>query len=178
MRKLMIALVLLSFASVGCTGSFMLTKKVYNWHRGLGDKWADEFGFLVCALLPVYGISTLADAIVFNSVEFWTGNNPVSTAQAGTKTKFVKTGDGKATLSYNASANELRIAAQRHGLHPTDLTLVKNGDSVVTKDKSGNVLFTTVKDGNGGFQVYNKDMQLVRNYSAKDIHDAQEQFVR
>src|SRR4051812_41894210 len=82
MKKFVIALALLSFVSVGCTGSFMLTKKVYNWHRGMGDKWGDEFGFLLCVLVPVYGISTFADAIVFNSIEFWTGNNPVTTAQA------------------------------------------------------------------------------------------------
>jgi hypothetical protein len=178
MRKFMIALVLLSFVSVGCTGSFMLTKKVYNWHRSMGDKWGDEFGFLVCVLLPVYGISTFADAVIFNSVEFWTGNNPVSTAQAPTATKFVKAGDGKAMLSYNNTSKELRIASQKKGLHPTDITLVKNGDSVVTKDKNGNVLFTTVKDGNGGFLVYNKNQQLVRNYSPKDIRDAQEKFLR
>jgi hypothetical protein len=178
MKKFMIALVLLSFVSVGCTGSFMLTKKVYNWHRGMGDKWADEFGFLVCALLPIYGISTFADAVIFNSIEFWSGNNPVTSAKAETKTKFVKAGNEKGTLSYNMTANELKIASQKKGLHPTDITLVKNGDTVVTKDKNGNVLFTTVKDGNGGYLVYNKDMQLVRNYSPKDIHEAQEKFIQ
>ena len=178
MRKFMVAIVLLSFISVGCTGSFMLTKKVYNWHRGMGDKWHDEFGFLVCALLPIYGISTLADAVVFNSFEFWTGKNPVEEAKAKTETKFVSAGDEKATLSYNRESNELTIASEKKGLHPTQITLVKNGDTVLTKDKDGNVLYTTVKDGNGGYVVYNKNMQLVRNYSPNDIRDAQEKFIK
>jgi len=75
---------------------------------------------------------------------------PVTTAQAPTQTKFVKSGNEKAHF-LTMPIKELRIASQKRGLHPTDITLVKNGDSVVTKDKNGNVLFTTVKDGNGGF---------------------------
>ena len=81
MKKLVVMLTLVGFISVGCTGSFLLTKKVYHWHRSMGDKWSDEFGFLVCALLPIYGLSSLADAIVFNSIEFWTGKNPVAEAR-------------------------------------------------------------------------------------------------
>ncbi len=177
MKKFMIAIMLLSFAGVGCTGSFMLTKKVYNWHRSASDKWYDEFGFLVCTILPIYGISTFADAIIFNSIEFWTGNNPVDdVAKAQTSTKFVKAGDQKGTVAYTGS--ELKIASQKKGLHPTEFTLVKNGNTVQTKDKSGNVLYTTVKNGNGGYVVYNKEMQLVRNYSPSDIREAQGKFIK
>lgn len=34
--------------------------------------------FIGLTIIPVYDICLLADAIVFNSIEFWTGNNPVS----------------------------------------------------------------------------------------------------
>jgi hypothetical protein len=177
MRKFVIALMFCSFATVGCTGSFMLTKKVYNWHRSASDKWYDEFGFLVCTILPIYGISTFADAIIFNSIEFWTGDNPVDdAAKAETKTKLVRTGDEKGSVSY--TGKELTIASEKKGLQPKNITLVREGDKVVTKDKDGNVLYTTVKDGNGGFVVYNKDMQLVRNYSSSDIRKAQESMVK
>ena len=168
MRKLVVALMLLCFVSVGCTGSFMLTKKVYNWHRSMGDKWADEFGFLVCALLPIYGLSTFADAIVFNSIEFWTGKNPVE-AKADSTTKFVKVGDEQATLSFNKTTNEMSIASQKNGLHPAAITLAKSGNSLVTKDKNGNVLFTTVKNDNGEFMVYGKDSRLIKVYTPEEI---------
>ncbi len=170
MKKFIVTLMLVGFITTGCTGSFMLTKKVYNWHRSLGDKWSDEFGFLVCALLPIYGISTFADAIVFNSIEFWTGKNPVESAKAETTTKMVKTDEGEATLSYNAAANHLTIASQKKGLHPTTITLQKSGDIVTTTDKDGNLLYTTKKTENGDFLVYNKNSELVRSYSKDEIN--------
>ena len=171
MKKTIIALVLICFVASGCTGSFNLTKKLYNWHHSNTDKWSDEFGFLVCALLPIYGISTFADAIVFNSIEFWTGKNPVE-ARAQTDTKYVKAGNEEATLSYNRAANEITIASEKKGFHPAVITLAKNGDTMTTKDKDGNVLYTTTKDGNGGFLVYNKDSKLIRSFSADQLNAA------
>ena len=174
MKKAIIMLVVAGFLASGCTGSFMLTKKVYNWHRGLGDKWSDEFGFLLCALIPIYGISTFADAIVFNSVEFWTGKNPVEEANAGGKVdkKIVKTPEGDATVSYNYDSKELTIASQKKGLHGTQVTLAKQGNTVITKDQNGGVIYTTVKNDAGDYLVYNKNQQLVRTYS----HDKIEAF--
>lgn len=178
MRKFVVVLVLFSFASVGCTGSFMLTKKVYNWHRGLGEKWSDEFGFLVCSILPIYGISTFADAIVFNSIEFWTGDNPVSEVKVETQRKFVKSGDEKAMMTYNAQANELKIASEKKGMHPIEIALEKNGNTVITKDRNGGVLYTTTKAENGDFLVYNRDSRLIRSYSQDEIMAIEKKFVR
>ena len=178
MRKFIVVLVLISFASVGCTGSFMLTKKVYNWHRGLGEKWSDEFGFLVCSLLPIYGLSTLADSLVFNSIEFWTGHNPVSEAKVETQKKFVKSGDEKAMMSYNAQANELKIASEKKGLHPIQIALEKKGNTVITKDGNGGVLYTTTKTENGDYLVYNRDSKLIKSYSQGEIRAIEKKFVR
>ena len=63
--------------SVGCTGPFALTKKVHEWQTSPDEKWVDEAMFLGCVILPVYGIASFADAVVLNSVEFWTGENPI-----------------------------------------------------------------------------------------------------
>ena len=66
----------------GCTGPFALTKKVHAWQTSFEDKWVDEVAFLGCIILPVYGLSTLADGLILNSVEFWTGENPMDSAAA------------------------------------------------------------------------------------------------
>ena len=50
-----------------CIGSFQLTNKVKDWNEGLGDKFINEVVFL-------------ADGVVFNSVEFWTGERLVADA--------------------------------------------------------------------------------------------------
>lgn len=76
-RVLCGALAGIMILSVGCTGPFALTKKVHEWQTSPEEKWVDEAAFVGCVILPVYGIATLADAVIFNSVEFWTGDNPM-----------------------------------------------------------------------------------------------------
>jgi hypothetical protein len=81
-KKCMIALLALTVLLTGCTGPFALTKKVHNWQTSFEDKWVDEVAFLGCVILPVYSLSTLADGLIFNSVEFWTGDNPMNSVKA------------------------------------------------------------------------------------------------
>lgn len=61
----------------GCWGSFNLTGKVYDWNGSFGSKWASWAVFLVFIILPVYGVLLFVDAIVINTIEFFSGNNPV-----------------------------------------------------------------------------------------------------
>ncbi len=71
-------------SSTGCFGGFGLTRNVHKFNREVSpDKWVQELVFLGFVIIPVYGIATLADAIIFNSIEFWTGESPIS--DAGTR---------------------------------------------------------------------------------------------
>ena len=85
MRKMVLAVAAMSIVTTGCFGSFQLTQNVYSWNKkiGGGNKWTQELMFLVIGpLVPVYSVAMLVDALVVNSVEFWTGKNP---ATASTK---------------------------------------------------------------------------------------------
>ena len=77
MKKLIPVLLITSILLTGCTGTFELTKKLHSWQTGFDDKWVDEVAFLGCVILPAYSLCVLGDAIIFNSVEFWTGDNPM-----------------------------------------------------------------------------------------------------
>ena len=83
-----------SFASTGCLGSFNLTKKVYNWNKSVGDKFVNELVFIAFLIVPVYSISLFIDGIILNSLEFWTGNNPVAMKAGESETKTIYA-DGK-----------------------------------------------------------------------------------
>lgn len=72
-----------------CIGSFGLTNKLLDWNRNIDSKFVNELVFIAFCIVPVYEISALADVLVLNSIEFWSGNNPV--ADAGS----VKTIEGK-----------------------------------------------------------------------------------
>ena len=70
-------LALAVFAS-GCYGPFNLTRRLYRWNAQAGhDPWEREFIFLLLTWVPIYGIAITADTIAFNSMQFWTGKNPV-----------------------------------------------------------------------------------------------------
>jgi hypothetical protein len=59
-----------------CVGSFALSGKVLSWNRSVGGKFVNELVFLACCIVPVYEITILADGLILNTIEFWSGNNP------------------------------------------------------------------------------------------------------
>lgn len=61
-----------------CIGSFGLTNKLLDWNRNIDSKFVNELVFIAFWIVPVYEISALADVLVLNSIEFWSGNNPVA----------------------------------------------------------------------------------------------------
>lgn len=61
-----------------CIGSFGLTNKVLTWNQQVGSKFVNGLVFFSFWILPVYELSALADLLVINSIEFWSGNNPVA----------------------------------------------------------------------------------------------------
>lgn len=87
MRKIFLPVCAIVLASsimfTSCIGSFKLTNKVLAWNHQIGNKFVNELVFVGLWILPVYEISAMADALVINSIEFWSGTNPI---EAGTKT--------------------------------------------------------------------------------------------
>ena len=81
-----------AFMLSSCIGSFQLTNKVKDWNESIGDKFINEVVFLAFHIVPIYEICMFADGVVFNSVEFWTGERLV--ADAGER-QMIKNSFGK-----------------------------------------------------------------------------------
>ena len=75
-----------------CIGSFQLTSKLKNFNDGIGSKWVNELVFVAFCIVPVYELSALADVLVLNSIEFWSGKKAL--ADAG-DTKIIKNSKGQ-----------------------------------------------------------------------------------
>lgn len=73
-----VALACLILSPAACYGPFNLTRQVYDWNVNIGNKWGAEAIFLVFVIIPVYSITLLGDALIFNSIQFWGGGNPIS----------------------------------------------------------------------------------------------------
>ncbi len=94
-RSLIACLAAGSTLFAGCYGSFALTKKVYDWNgEASSNKFVQWLVFVGLNVIPVYSLAVAVDAIVVNTVEFWTGDNPVE----GVATRVEKNSDGSATV--------------------------------------------------------------------------------
>ena len=167
MKKLIATLVLFTFVLTGCFGSFNLTRKVYQFNKAQGDKWVQEIVFIVLVVVPVYGLSTLADAVVFNSIEFWTGNNPV--AANGVKPVMIAKGQsGEAALLFDGPQEKISLQISQGQTH-RDLTFVPGENGVVAEDAQGQVQFTAVTNADGSVSVYDKDARLLQSFSSEQV---------
>lgn len=87
-----------SMLSSSCVGSFALTNKLLSWNRQVGDKFVNEIVFFAFWIVPVYEVSALADVLVINSIEFWSGDNPIASGKKvidGKDGRYMVECDGK-----------------------------------------------------------------------------------
>ncbi len=78
--KIAVGAILLAGTSMtfsSCVGSFTLTKRVLGWNNQVGNKFVNELVFFAFWILPVYEVTAIADLLVLNSIEFWSGTNPM-----------------------------------------------------------------------------------------------------
>lgn len=98
MRKskftILVALMLCGVITLqSCIGSFNLTNRLLSWNKSVGSKFANEVVFFLFWILPVYEISILADVLVLNSIEFWSGSSPLASNSKAIKIKGEKGDD-------------------------------------------------------------------------------------
>lgn len=87
-----------SMSLSSCIGSFALTHKLLGWNNNINNKFVNELVFAVFWIIPVYEVSALADILVLNSIEFWSGSSPVASKKSvidGTDGKYLVERDSK-----------------------------------------------------------------------------------
>ena len=70
--------------TTSCIGSFNLTNRLLTWNKTVSSKFVNELVFLAFWVLPVYEVSALADVLVLNTIEFWSGTNPMASNSSRT----------------------------------------------------------------------------------------------
>ncbi|HEY6952488.1 MAG TPA: DUF3332 domain-containing protein, partial [Bacteroidota bacterium] len=158
-----VMIVVLLTTAFGCYGSFQLINKVYKFNGGLGDKFVNELGFLVMVIIPVYGVAGFVDAVILNTIEFWTGKNPMA-QNDGTRT--IPLPDGNLTMR-NADGS-YEFSQVLNGKE--ECVRVETRDGITTsRDRSGNVLAMTVRNADGGVTVYDASGDIVSLLSKTQV---------
>jgi hypothetical protein len=91
--SLIIIAIAISFLFTACMGNFALTNGLYNWNqKATGDKYLNNVIFWILSW-NIYGVTLFIDAVVLNTIQFWTGKNPMAMAPGDKDIKIVKSGD-------------------------------------------------------------------------------------
>lgn len=103
----------LSLLTSSCIGSFGMTNRVLTWNKQIGSKFVNELVFFAFWILPVYEVTGLADLLVLNSIEFWSGSNPMATGTKvieGQDGRYLVDCDGKGyTIKSEIDGSEVRL---------------------------------------------------------------------
>lgn len=147
-----------TFAS-GCFGTFQLTKKVYKFNRTISyDKWIQWITFLVFWMVPVYEIAFCVDALFANSVEFWSGSNPITAKVGATRVVYGPNGEVARATRLSDRAVRLEIT-DASGVEHT-VTIVREAASVAALSADGAVL-ARVTDVNGRPGLVTRPLDLI-----------------
>jgi hypothetical protein len=126
-----------SLSTTGCFGSFKAFNGLREWNgKFSSNKFVNWLVFLVLNIIPVYGILFFADTLIINSIEFWTGKNPLAlgdtyreTDANGNSVTAVKMEDGSLYMRLDAASGETQ-----------ELVLQRDEELVRVLDVKGNVL--------------------------------------
>ncbi len=138
MKKSLIALALAAaFTLTACYGSYSLTNKLYKWNGTLGNKWLNSCVHFILWVIPVYGICMgLVDGLVLNTVEFWTGSNPL----ASNDTYFEKDAQGNQVSAIKNEDGTLAVQIIDAQGNKADLKLERDADVIRALDANGQVV--------------------------------------
>lgn len=170
-------LVTLLATTSACYGPFNLTRSVYKWNgnvQGSGEvsgKWMKEIIFLALVILPVYELSSLADAFIFNSIEFWTGQNPVKVSQSSSSngTKTVRVGDLRTEVVLVSDGPSKQVEYRRDGVVVKTGRVIEDGSRLKMIDENGQELFSAEVSRDGGVTILDHECRPVQTLSPEQV---------
>jgi len=173
-RRLGALAVAVALLGSGCFGSFNLTRKLYQWNDTVSqDKWIKEVVFIVLVWVPVYGLATLGDAVLFNTIEFWSGENPIEvTADGqGVQTRRIVRENAEAVLKHilHPEKETLVIDQFQEGKPASGLRITRRDGVTVATDAEGRLLFTAQTLPDGSLMVSDAKGAPIAVYSDRDV---------
>ena len=89
-RTILLGMLVSSILFSSCIGSFRLTGNVYSWNNSFREDLLREVVFLGLVIAPIYAFTLFVDALLFNTIEFWSGKNPISMKEGEKDIKVVE----------------------------------------------------------------------------------------
>jgi Domain of unknown function (DUF3332). len=162
MKKLrVLALVLgVSILSSSCYGPFRLTTKLHTWNGQIGDKFINALVFFAFVVIPVYGVTTFVDALVFNTIEFWGGNNPISMKEGEVREQLVEKNGQSMKLTASRNKCEIEVLSGENKGQKTTMIYDEKESAWMLQTAEGNqklVQMVEDADGNAMTRIFMPD---------------------
>lgn len=138
-------------SATGCFASFGATTWLYSWNDSFDSKWIKWLIFLLLAIIPVYFLFVVADVLVINSIEFWTGEKVITVSENsdGTKvTRRLTEEENLVALDFHKDGKLERTLYARR-LDEGGLTLLDENGKVLTQVRTTVRGSLQLVDGNG-----------------------------
>ena len=120
-----------------CYGKNACFNKLHDWNGTLGDKWINSIVHFFLFWLPIYGICLfLVDGLVLNTVEFWTGSNPLASGDS----YFEKDAQGNTIAAVKNADGSMSVEVTTAKGEKANLTLQRDENVVRALDNEGNVV--------------------------------------
>ena len=156
-----------SILTTSCIGSFSLTNKLLSWNKSIGNKFVNEVVFIAFCIVPVYEVTALADVLVLNSIEFWSGNNAFAKGKKvvdGEDGRYIVECDGKGyTITSENDGSVVRLDFDKE---EQTWSATANGEThkIMTFIDDTHVKVPSV---NGGYEVVELSQEGVWAYEGK-----------
>jgi Domain of unknown function (DUF3332) len=187
-RKAIATAVIASFMSMttACYGPFNLTRNVYHFNSGIkgssevNEKWMKEIVFFGMIVIPVYMFSALLDAFIFNSIQFWTGDNPVKLTQGPDgHIQEVQVGDQTISVLWMKDHRSATLTYQQQGQTIKTAHIVEEGTGYrLVEEGGGQALYLTEEAVDGGLNIVDGECQLVDHVSFERLQQASVELAR
>lgn len=172
-NRIVAAVVIGSFLTLttACYGPFNLTRNVYHWNSNIkggkevNEKWMKEIVFFGMIIIPVYMFSALLDAFIFNSIQFWSGDNPIkaSDLRDDGQTKVAQVGD--LTMRWTSTSEGATVTYERRGIIERRATIVSSATGYRLVNEKGTTLAEVEYEADGTLTVLDQDCRVVQRWA-------------
>lgn len=127
----------------GCYGSYPLFKKMNALVGNIDGRWGSTAVNIICWVIPVYPVILLVDLFVLNTVEFWTGSDPLAMEEGDRETQMVEyLGDIYEITATKNRFDVLCISGSRKG---QSASLVWDPETRIWRGENGSIVQNLVK---------------------------------
>ena len=174
LRKRVIAAVVVGSVlmfTTACYGPFNLTRNVYHWNgnikggKEVNEKWMKEFVFFGMIIIPVYMFSALLDSFIFNSIQFWSGDNPIKASDLNDdgQTKVARVGD--LTMRWTSTSEGATVSYERSGIIERRARIVSSASGYRLLSEKGTTLAEVEYATDGTLTVLDQDCRVVQRWT-------------